>query len=148
MKKRCRILSVLFLIFSVPSALYSLLYNWARTSGFDSEIARLIFSHYTISFILGLILTPLAPFLLSAAVVLMLGSFGVILPPVRARRSLAVIPAAIWAVFLLMIALCFLPSTGSFVLLECTAFLSTKFEFLFTIPGILFGLFLLPNLEQ
>ncbi len=148
MKKRCRILSVLFLIFSVPSALYYPLYSWARNPGFHSEIARLIFSHYTMSFILGLILTPLAPFLLSAAVVLMLGSLGIILPPVQARRSLAVIPVAIWAVFLLMVALCFLPSTGSAALLECTAFLNTKFEFLFTIPGILFGLFLLPNLEQ
>lgn len=148
MKKRCRILSVLFLILSLPSALYYLLYNWARTSGFDSEIARLIFNHYTAAVILGLILNPLAPFLLSAAVVLMLGSFGIALPPVRARRSLAVIPAAIWAVFLLMVALCFLPSTGSAALLECTAFLSTKFEFLFTIPGILFGLFLLSPSEQ
>lgn len=147
MKKRCRILSVLFLILSLPSALYYPLYSWARNPGFDSEIARLIFNHYT-AVILGLILNPLAPFLLSAAVVLMLGSLGIILPPVRARRSLAVIPAAIWAVFLLMVALCFLPSTGSAALLECTAFLSTKFEFLFTIPGILFGLFLLSPSKQ
>lgn len=148
MKKRCRILSVLFLILSLPSALYYPLYSWARNPGFDSEIARLIFNHYTAAVILGVILNPLAPFLLSAAVVLMLGSLGIILPPVRARRSLAVIPAAIWAVFLLMVALCFLPSTGSAALLECTTFLSTKFEFLFTIPGILFGLFLLSPSEQ